>query len=124
MSEIHYNRKQRRDIARQLGMLGKASVMTKDAEGREVAVQRDETFADRADRTERSIHAGRSIESQFMQGVENAQRETAARREAEALTALTERIGAERAVLILEGNERVARAREEKLRRKKERRGA
>lgn len=99
---MYYNRKQRRELAKSMGLLGKK-----------------ETPQQWHDRVSRSIEAGRQIHQQFMNEVETRLRNAAADREAKILNSLTEKWGEEKAKEIVASNRAIAEAREEKLRKRR-----
>lgn len=98
---MHYNRKERRSLARKFGL--KSS---------------DESTKQRAERLERSMAAGNQIQQQFQMQVENSIRNQQVEKDAQVLKSLTESHGAEEAARIMANNKKVEDARREKLRKK------
>lgn len=100
----HYNRRERRNLAKKLGLQTK-----------------NETTAQRADRIERSRIAGEQIQQQFQMQVENNLRNQQVEKDAQVLKNLTESVGAEEAARIMANNKKAIEKRQEKLQRKKNR---
>lgn len=94
---MHYNRRQRRQLAKDLGLLGK-----------------QESHQQWLERTRRSREAGEQIHMQFLAENEARLREAAAEREGRQLESLTEKFGEERAKEIMENNNKNAQARQAK----------
>lgn len=101
---MHYNRRQRREIAKSIG-LGK-----------------NESKEAREERIVRAIEAGRQIDRQFKNQVETNLRYQAAEKDAEILESLTEKYGKEKANKIMTDNAKITAAREENLARRREKR--
>ena len=99
---MHYNRTERRKLAKQFGLL------TTKGEPRERSIER----------RERSRIAGEQIHSQFLAENEVHLREQAADMEARQLENLTASHGAEEAARIIANNKRLQQKREAKLKRK------
>lgn len=95
---MHYNRRERRRLAKQLGILKPQS----------------ESQAQATERRKRSREAGDQIHRQFLAENEVRLREAAAEREANMLESLTERYGADKAKEIMDNNAQVERARRDK----------
>ena len=91
----HYNRKERRRLAKKLGLINK-----------------NETREERNTRISRSIEAGKQIHQQFLMQNENNLRNQEVEREAEYFKKLVERVGADEAEKILANNRK---AEEKKL---------
>lgn len=98
----HYNRKERKNLAKKLGL-----------------VKSDETSKQRQDRIERSKIAGNQIHQQFLMQVENDQRNQLVEKDAQVLMSLTESLGAEEAARIMANNKAVEEKRRQKLLKKK-----
>lgn len=95
---MHYNRRERRRLAKQLGIL----------------TTKHETQAQATERRKRSREAGDQIHRQFLAENEVRLREARAERDAKMLENLTATYGAERAKEIMENNIACERARQEK----------
>ena len=100
----HYNRKERKNLAKKLGL-------TNNNESRE----------QRQERVSRSITAGNQIHQQFLMQTENNVRNQEAEKEAQVLKSLTEAFGPEKAAIMVENNKKLEDKRREKLFRKKNR---
>lgn len=94
----HYNRSQRRELGKAMGMLGK-----------------NETPKQWRQRIRRSQEAGRQIDRQFKNNNETNLRNAAAEDEAAQLSSFTEKFGKERAEEIMANNREVIKDRKEKL---------
>ena len=99
---MHYNRKERKNLAKQFGLKPK-----------------NETEKQRSERVERSMIAGNQINQQFLMQTENDVRNQLAEKEAKALKSLTESHGADTAARILANNKMLEDKRREKLFKKK-----
>jgi hypothetical protein len=99
---MHYNRKERKNLAKQLGL--------KTA---------NETREQRSERTSRAREAGNQIHQQFLMQNENTLRNQQVEKDAEVLRSLTEKHGAEEAARILANNKKIEEKRREKLLKKK-----
>ena len=99
---MHYNRKERKTLAKQLGLKPK-----------------NETAQQRAERTARSREAGNQIQQQFLMQTENNIRNQQVEKDAEVLRSMTEKYGAEEAARIMANNKAIENKRREKLLKKK-----
>ena len=99
---MHYNRKERKNLARQFGLKPK-----------------NETAEQRASRIERSRIAGDQIHQQFLMQTENSIRNQQSEKEAQVLKSLTEAFGAEEAAKRVANNKALEDKRREKLFNKK-----
>jgi len=104
MEQGHYNRKERKKLAKKLGLVNK-----------------NETFQERNDRVFRSIEAGKQLQQQFLMQTENNLRNQEVEREALYLRRLIERVGEEEAEKIMANNRKAEEKRQEKLFKKKNR---
>lgn len=102
---MHYNRKQRKQLMKQLGISTK-----------------NETRKTRQERVTRSIEAGKQIHAQFIMQVENDVRNQLSEKEAKKLESTIASHGEEFAKRMQENNARVEQERKDKQRAKKERR--
>lgn len=118
----HYNRKERRKIAKMLGLHGKRIETVELPDGTKKQVKRKETPEERLERVWRGAEAGRNIETQFTQQVENSIREQLLAKETQALANLTAAVGEEKAREILLNNFQVEQKRTSDLLARKERR--
>jgi hypothetical protein len=100
----HYNRKERRRIAKMLGLHGMKVDTITTPEGEQKQVKYKESREDRLERVWRAAEVGRNIETQFTQQVENSVREQLLAKEAQALGGLTAIVGEEKAREILLNN--------------------
>lgn len=100
----HYSRKQRRDLARMMGLLS-----SKDR------------YSVWLDRVRRSIGAGKQIDAEFKMGIENSIRTQLTAVEAKALKNLTDSVGEDRAKEIIANNHKIQKDREDRLRARKSR---
>ncbi len=96
--EKQYSRRERRDLARRLGLSGNSN-----------------NFAKWRENVERSIKAGKQIDQQFKNYVENNLRNKRALKEEIIIKGLTESVGEERAKAIVANNLSLQIAREEKI---------
>jgi len=94
----HYNRKERKNLAKRLGLKNN-----------------NETTSQRQERIERSRIAGNQIHQQFLMQVENDQRNQLVEKEAQVLKSLTESVGAEEAARIIASNKAAEEKRRLKL---------
>lgn len=101
---MHYNRKERKNLAKQLGLK-----------------PNDESAKQRAERTTRSREAGNQIHQQFLMQTENNIRNQQVEKDAQVLKSLTEKYGAEEAARIMANNKAIEDKRREKLLKKKNR---
>lgn len=101
---MHYNRKERKNLARQFGLKPK-----------------NETAEQRASRVERSAIAGNQIHQQFLMETENSIRNQMAEKDAAVLKSMTESLGAEGAARVMANNKMLEDKRREKLFNKKNR---
>lgn len=101
---MHYNRKERKNLAKQLGLKNN-----------------NETIKQREDRIERSRIAGEQIHQQFQMQVQNDIRNQRAEKDAEVLKSLAEKHGQAEAERILANNKMLEDKRREKLLKKKNR---
>ena len=99
---MHYNRKERKNLARQFGLKPK-----------------NETAEQRRARVERSAIAGKQIHQQFLMATENSIRNQMAEKDAQVLKSLTESLGAEEAEKRVANNKALEDKRREKLFNKK-----
>lgn len=102
---MHYSRKQRKALAKQLGLTNS-----------------NESKKERQERVTRSIEAGRQIHAQFAMQVENDVRSQLSEIESKKYKSVTESHGEEAAKRMQENNARVEQERKDKQRAKKERR--
>lgn len=99
---MNYSRRERRELAKRLGLTNP-----------------NESLAKRNERVTRSIEAGKQIHQQFQMQVANSLRNQASEIEAKALASLTESHGEAEAVRILANNRAVEQKRKEKLAKKR-----
>jgi hypothetical protein len=99
---MHYNRKERKKLAKQFGLKTK-----------------NETQKQKQERVARSMIAGNQIHQQFLMQTENDVRNQLAEKEAQSLKSLTESLGAETAARIVANNKMLEDKRREKLFKKK-----
>lgn len=88
---MHYNRRQRRELAKQMGLIGK-----------------NESPTAWASRVGRSIEAGKQIDRQFKNNNETDMRNAEADAEAATLSTLIEKVGDDRANEIMTNNRKLA----------------
>ncbi len=100
----HYNRKERKNLAKQLGLKKK-----------------NESFKERQERISRANEAGKQIHQQFLMQTENNIRNQQVERDAKALRSLAETVGETEAERILAGNKMAEEKRRQKLLKKKNR---
>ena len=101
---MHYNRKERKKLAKQFGLKSN-----------------NETAEQRQERVHRSMIAGNQIHQQFLMQTENNIRNQEAEKEAKVLQSLIEAFGPEIAAEMVENNKKLEDKRKEKLFRKKNR---
>jgi hypothetical protein len=119
---MHYNRRERRRLAKALGLYGTAMDTVKDAEGNDINKTRPENDKEAKERRSRGRIAGDQIHSAFLQKVENDLRAADTKKDEEVFANLAKSVGEERAKEIVKNNLEVERKRLEKKIKKEMRR--
>lgn len=96
---MYYNRKQRREFAKQLGLIGKK-----------------ESFSKWHERILRGIEAGKQLHNQFVNETENSVRKQMSDREARVIKNLSDSLGQDVALEIVANNRAIDEKRRQELR--------